>query len=233
MKTVAFIPARSGSRGLPRKNIKMIAGKPLLAWSIEHANDAQLIDSVYVSTDCQNIANISKNYGASVPFLRPKEISNDTATTESAIDHFCKYLIKNNLYFDNILLIQCTSPVRADGRFDSALREFSSRNLDSMITVSESHKFFWKNLQNPTSDYDFHSRPRRQDIREVDKSFVETGSFYIFKMKKFMETKNRICGKHGLYVTPAEEAFDIDSIVDFSVCESLLRTQEKVKIVAA
>ena len=222
MKTVALIPARSGSRGILGKNIKKIAGKPLIAWSIEHALSCNLVDAVYVSTNCEEIAQISRNYGAVVPFLRPRKISLDTSPTETAVEHFCHYLDQKKLKYENILLIQCTSPIRAGDRFDSAIEYFSKKKFDSLISVAESHRFCWKNSKVPTADYDFKKRPRRQDILPANKSFVETGSFYLFKISKFLETKNRICGKHGLYVTPEEEALDIDSMLDFFVCESLL-----------
>ncbi len=233
MKTVALIPARSGSRGLPNKNIKMIAGKPLIAWSIEQAKASKSVGTVYVSTDCPKIAELSESYGAKVPFLRPKNLSSDIATTESVVDHFCKFLKQKELFYENVLLIQCTSPVRAPHRFDDAINYFNKKRFDSLISVAESHKFFWKNFENPTSSYDFKQRPRRQDIKERDKSFVETGSFYIFKAEKFFEENNRICGKYGLYLTPEDESFDIDSILDFSLCEIILNTKKKVKSFAA
>ncbi len=222
MKTVALVPARSGSCGVPGKNIKSIAGKPLIAWSIEHALSSRLVEEVFVSTDCEDIAQTSRNYGAKVPFLRPAEISSDNSSTETAVEHFCEYLDQKNLNYDNILLIQCTSPIRALDRFDSAIKYFKKGNFDSLISVAESHRFFWRNLNNPTPDYNFLDRPRRQDISLADKSYLETGSFYLFKISKFLQSKNRICGKYGLYITPEEEAMDIDSLVDFFICESLL-----------
>jgi CMP-N,N'-diacetyllegionaminic acid synthase len=233
MKTVAFIPARSGSIGIPEKNIKLIAGKPLIAWSIEQAISSELIDEVYISTNSEKIANIGKKYGANVPYLRPQNISGATATTESSVEHFCEFLDQNQLVVENILLIQCTSPVRAYNRFDSAIKYFIRKDFDSLISVSESHRFSWKNLDNPNADYDFTNRPRRQDILKTDKLFVETGSFYLFKKSEFLKSKNRICGKYGLYLTPEEESFDIDSMVDFSICESLLNLKKNIKTFAA
>ena len=181
MKTVAIIPARSGSKGLPKKNIKLIAGKPLIAWSIEHARMSKLIDEVYVSTDCSNIAEVSKNYGANVPFLRPDNISNDFSTTESVVDHFCDFLHNKQSNYENILLVQCTSPIRAKNRFDDAINNFSTRKLDSLVPVSQTHRFLWKNFDQPCPSYDFERRPRRQDLIGSEKQFVETGSFYLFK----------------------------------------------------
>ena len=226
MKTVAFIPARSGSKGIVGKNIKFICGKPLIAWSIEHAKASKKVDEVYVSTNCQEIARISKDYGAKVPFLRPDNISDDHSTTESAVEHFCKFLDEQRFDYENILLIQCTSPIRAAGRFDDAIANFESRQLDSLVPVSQANKFIWKNFEAPTADYNFLRRPRRQDIPSSDKSFVETGSFYLFKKIVFTEIKNRICGTFGLYMTPEEESFDIDTMLDFVICESLIKSNK-------
>lgn len=226
MRTVAFIPARSGSIGVPNKNTKLIAGKPLIAWSIEQARSSELVDKVYVSTNCPHIAQISKDYGAHTPFLRPERISDHQATTESAVEHFCQFLDIKNIKYENILLIQCTSPIRAIGRFDDAIRDFERRNLDSLVSVSGTHRFFWKNFDNPTANYNFHQRPRRQDIVGADKSFLETGSFYIFKKSTFMRTKNRICGDYGLYLTPEDESFDIDTGLDFVLCEAVMNSKK-------
>jgi N-acylneuraminate cytidylyltransferase len=233
MTTVALIPARSGSIGIPEKNIKLIAGKPLIAWSIEQAISSKLIDDIFVSTNSKKIARISQKYGAKVPFLRPQNISGSKASTESAVEHFCEFLDEKELKYENILLIQCTSPMRAHERFDSAIQYFQQESLDSLIPVAESHRFTWKNFNKPNSDYDFRNRPRRQDILEMERSFIETGSFYLFKRSEFLKSKNRICGHYGLYLTPEEESFDIDSMVDFSVCESLLNLKKNIKTFAA
>lgn len=226
MKTVAFIPARSGSKGVADKNVKLICEKPLIAWSIEQAITSKLIDEVYVSTDCTRIAAISKSYGAKVPFLRPQSISGDYSTTESAIEHFCQFLEENKLSYENILLIQCTSPIRAIGRFDDAITNFKSSKVDSLISVSKSHRFLWKNFDQPIANYDFKHRPRRQDIGIQENTYIETGSFYLFKRSAFMKDKNRICGKYGLYLTPDEESFDIDTALDFAVCEALMHSSK-------
>jgi N-acylneuraminate cytidylyltransferase len=233
MKTIALIPARSGSKGLPNKNIKNIAGKPLIGWSIEQALAAKDIEEVYVSTNCKNIARIAELFGAKVPFLRPEAISGDEATTEDTISHFLSFLQKNKIVCDNLLLIQCTSPVRQSGRFDDAIHFFYSNHYDSILSVSESHRFYWKNLKEPVPLYNFQKRPRRQNIAKDDLSYFETGSFYLFKKEMFLRYKNRICGSVGLYVTPENEMFDIDGITDFSICEALLNVEKRVQTFAA
>lgn len=222
MTTVAFIPARGGSKGVPGKNVKLIAGKPLLAWSIEQAKSASLIDKIVVSTDCPEIAACARQYGAEVPFMRPADISGDTATTESAMLHYCEWLSARGEKFDNFLLVQATSPIRAAGRFDDAIRFFEAEQFNSLLTVTPSHRFFWKNPSAPEASYDFMKRPRRQDIPESDRRYMETGSFYITRWDDLVSTRNRLCGKVGMYITPEEESYEIDSLVDFKVCESIM-----------
>ena len=223
MKTIALIPARGGSKGIPKKNIKSLAGKPLIAWSIEQAKKSYQIDDIYVSTDCEEIASIAKKHNAKVPFLRPAELSSDEASTESVMIHFCEYLNSHNIDYDNLLLIQATSPIRAPIRFDDALTFFNEGNYDSLVTATPSHRFFWKNPEAPKSDYDIFNRPRRQDIKEEDRTYMETGSFYITTRKSFNKYKNRLCGKVGVYITPESESYEIDSQLDFDICESILK----------
>jgi len=226
MTTVAFIPARGGSKGVPGKNVKLIAGKPLLAWSIEQAKGASLIDKIVVSTDCPEIAACARQYGAEVPYMRPADISGDTATTESAMLHYCEWLSARGEKFDNFLLVQATSPIRAAGRFDDAIRFFEAEQFNSLLTVTPSHRFFWKNPSAPEASYDFMKRPRRQDIPESDRRYMETGSFYITRWDDLVSTRNRLCGKVGMYITPEEESYEIDSLVDFNVCESIMSALE-------
>jgi CMP-N,N'-diacetyllegionaminic acid synthase len=224
LKVLAFIPARGGSKGLPGKNIKMLAGKPLIAWSIEQAKASTLIDRVIVSTDCPEIAKIAIQYGAEVPFYRPENIAGDNATTESAMLHCCEYLKERDELPDYIVLIQATSPIRSIDQFDKALVYIKNNDFDSLLSVSKSHRFTWnKQADKPVASYDYMKRPRRQDISEADQVFLETGSFYITRINRFLETKNRLCGTIGLFETPEDESYEIDTIVDFTICEEILK----------
>lgn len=225
MSVVAFIPARSGSKGVPQKNTRELAGKPLIAWSIQQALASDLIDRVIVSTDSHEIAEIARKHGAEVPFMRPAEISGDSASTESAMLHCCEFLEKESGLPDIFVLIQCTSPIRIEGVFDQAIIEFRDKNYDSMLSVSESHRFTWKNPSAPKASYDFKNRPRRQDIKSTDREYLETGSFYITKTSVLIKNKNRLGGEIGFFLTPETDSFEIDSEVDFLICEELLKNR--------
>ena len=225
-RIVAFIPARGGSKGVPKKNIKVLAGKPLIAWRIEQALASNLIDRVIVSTDCPQIAEVAEQYGAEVPFIRPKNISGDKVTTESAMLHCCDYLQKKKELPGLFILIQATSPIRSDDQLDRAIIKFKKNDYDSLLTVSKSHRFTWKNKSNPEASYDFKNRPRRQDIKEETQEYIETGSFYITKTKMLMESKNRLVGKIGLFETPEDESYEIDNMVDFVICEEILKLKK-------
>lgn len=214
MKISALIPARGGSKGIPDKNIRFLNGKPLIVYSIEQALNSEYIDDVYVSSDSEIILNISKDSGAKI-ILRPEDISGDTATTESVIDHFL-----TKVDTDIVVLIQCTSPFRTDNCFDEAILELK-RGFDSIISVSPTHKFRWKLDDTSIKPlYDYKNRPRRQDIIDVD--FVETGSFYIFKKRVYLKDKNRLCGEIGYHIMPEQYSYEIDTENDFKVIESLM-----------
>lgn len=221
-KTIAFIPARGGSKGLPNKNILSFCGKPLVAWSIEQALAATNIDEVYVSTDSTEIAAIAEAHGALVPFLRPEDISDDKASTESAMLHFCEYMKSQNQHFDLMVLLQPTSPVRRSNVLDQALQQLEANNNDSLLSVSVSHRFFWKNVALPQATYDYKCRPRRQDIADGDRWYMETGSFYITKRETLEQDRNRLGGSVGMFVTSELESYEIDTECDFKVCEVLM-----------
>ena len=141
-ENLAIIPARGGSKGIPKKNIKLLAGKPLIQWTIEHALNSSCVSRLVVSTDCEDIADISTKLKAEVPFLRPNELSSDTASTESAILHCLEWLSLNENYQpDNIILLQPTSPIRSLDAIDNAFDTFLKKKADSLLSVSEFFHF--------------------------------------------------------------------------------------------
>lgn len=216
---IAIIPARGGSKGLPRKNILPFCGKPLIAWSIEQALASEKIDEVIVSTDCPEIAAISKYYGATVPELRPAELSLDTTTTEEVLIYLGAQLLNKIPSPVNVILLQCTSPIRLPDTLDKAIDYHQNEASDSLVSVSKSHRFFWYNKLRPTATYNYQSRPRRQEISSIDIPYIETGSIYITKLDMLMKHENRLCGKISLFETSHLESFEIDDQDDFEMCE--------------
>jgi len=217
-KAIAIIPARGGSKGILGKNIKLFNGKPLINYSIEYALKSELICDVFVTTDNHEIAEISEKAGAKI-ILRPDEISGDTATTESAIEHALTQINSNP---ELVVLLQATSPLRPKNSLSKIIEHFINKKLDSLLTISPTHRFFWE-IKNEIAiaNYDYINRPRRQDMKENDIKYIENGSVYIFTKMNFKESKNRLGGKIGYYIFPEEYSFEIDSINDWILLEQI------------
>ena len=228
MNNLAIIPARGGSKTIPKKNLKNIAGVPLIAWTINSALVSKNINKIVVSTDDENRAEVSEKYGAEVPFIRPEELATDEAPTEIAIMHAINF-VKNEQNYkpDNIILLQCTSPVRNPFSIDKAIEEFTNKKADSLLSVCEYKHFLWKNLNHLEADYDYQNRPRRQDITKDKLKFKENGSIYITNCEKFIEHKNRLCGRMVAFQMTEEESFEIDTELDWLLVEAILTSREK------
>lgn len=216
----AIIPARSGSKGLPNKNIKLFAGSPLIVHSINYALESKLVNNIIVSTDCNNIAKIAKKANANI-LMRPPELATDISTTESVIEHYIKSETKKP---NIIILLQPTSPMRPPFSLDLALNHFIKSKFDSLLSICPTHNFFWK--VNPDNiiaepEYDFFNRPRRQDIKRENMRFIENGSIYIFSLEHFLKTGNRLGGKIGYIEWPEKYLMEIDTLLDFNILENI------------
>jgi CMP-N,N'-diacetyllegionaminic acid synthase len=222
MKILAFIPARGGSKGIPRKNLKKICGKPLINWSIEAALNARLVDRVLVSTDDQEIAEAALKAGAEVPFLRPVELASDTSSSEDAMLHALAFEESEGRHYDAMLLLQPTSPLRKKDTIDAAITQFNSSNCDSLVSVCEDHGFTWKNLADPSPSYNVFQRPRRQDILDQDRIFKETGSIYITDWNILKETGCRLGGRITMFEMDPIEQLEIDTETDFILVDRLM-----------
>lgn len=215
-KILAFIPARSGSKGIPDKNIKLFNNKPLIEWTINSALKSKLVDKVIVSSDSRKILSLSRKLGANV-VLRPRNISGDSATVESAIKH---YIQNTNETFDVIVLLSPTSPIRKTKDVDNAIEEFKQKKLDSCFSASKLSDFLIWKMNRKTKklesiNYDFKHRCSRQK-RELN--YVENGSIYVFKTS-LLKHNNRIGGKVGMYLMNFWQSFELDEIDDWKLLE--------------
>ena len=215
---IAIIPARGGSKGIPKKNIINFLGKPLVVHSIDYAKSSNLISDIYLSTDDSDIAKIGLDNGAKI-INRPLSISGDEASTESALLHVLENI---NNKPDVIILLQPTSPLRPKNNLDKVFEHFFSNNYDSLLSISPTHRFFWKiNEENAIPKYDFNNRPRRQDIKLEDINYIENGSLYISTYENLINNNNRLGGNIGYVIFDEKYSYEIDSITDLKFLEAL------------
>lgn len=230
MRILCVIPVRGGSKGIPRKNLKPIAGKPLVAWTIEQALAAKaelegehLVD-VLVSTDDAELADIARQYGAEVPFMRPAHLAEDTTATEPVIEHAIEFYTAAGKRPDAVMLLQATSPVRLPGTLARAIRQFAASASDSMVGVIPIGPFIWAATEPPTAQYEVMARPRRQELTGETFRYRENGSMYITKTELYETLHNRLGGEIELFMLDEAEGVDIDAPIDFSVAEHQLLT---------
>jgi len=222
-KIVAIIPARGGSKGLPKKNIAALCGKPLLAWTIEAARAAEQIDRVVVSTDDAEIAEVAKRHGADV-VERPAELATDTASSESALLHVLDALREADSYEpDLVVFLQATSPVRESDDIDNAIRHYRSERADSLFSCTRvTDHFLWEEKDGcyVGANHDYRNRKPRQGITA---RYLENGSIYVFTPGLIRKEHNRLGGKIAIYEMPMWKSFQIDDRDDIEVCEFYLQ----------
>jgi CMP-N,N'-diacetyllegionaminic acid synthase len=225
---VCVIPARGGSKGVPRKNVREVAGKPLIVWTIEQALAVTTPLEVVVSTDDDEIASVARDAGASVPFLRPPELARDTTATEPVVRHALASLDRLGTQASTVVLLQATSPVRLPGTLDRALAEFASAGVDSMVGVVPQAPFLWwagdPPDHPPRADYSIDARPRRQDLTSESLRYRETGSLYVSKRWVYDDLDNRLGGRIALFVMDEVEGIDVDTELDLAYAEQHLRS---------
>lgn len=222
---VAFIPVRGGSKSIPLKNIKPICGKPLVYWTVKAACECRYIDKVYVSTDSEVIRNAVQRFVGEISGAdkievigRSPETATDGASTESAMLEFAEHYI-----FDNIILVQATSPMLTAGDLNGGYELYATDNTDSVLSVVKQYRFLWKQDKEENAvpmNYEVFHRPRRQ---EFDGYLMENGAFYICSRENLLKTGNRLSGNIKAYEMDADTAFEIDEPSDWIIIEALMK----------
>ena len=226
-KAVAVIPARGGSKGIPQKNLSSVLGKPLIAYTIKAALQAQTLDKVIVSTDDEQIRTVSQGYGAEVPFIRPHHLATDTATTLSVLQHAITYLAEHQSYLaDIVVCLQPTNPLRSAEDIDAAVRLCIDTGTDSVVSLCQAkhHPYWMKKIVDgrvsPLMNENENHYTRRQDLPPV---YQLNGALYVTRTNVLLE-ENRILGKYTVpYIMPPERSIDIDMPNDLKMAAVLLK----------
>lgn len=226
-KILGIIVARGGSKSIPRKNIKLFAGKPLIAWSIEVGLKSNVLDRLIVSTDDQEIADISKNFGAEIPFIRPKELALDTTPTLPVLQHAVSFLKESGYSSDYVLLMEPTSPCRQPFHLQEAVRILEKTSADSIVALGEVPKHFspaWQFNLNQDNKIELCNGKNIKNIirrrQELPVTYFRNGAFYIFKTKLLFAVEPSLYGEDVRgYVIDSEYSADIDSPEDWEVAE--------------
>ena len=220
MTSVALIPARGGSKGIPRKNIKLFNSKPLIYWSIKVALQSNKIDRVIVSTEDDEIADIARSFSAEVPFMRPKEYASDNSSGIEPIMHALEKIPE----IDDLLLLQPTSPLRRLEDIDGIFDYRAKFNSDSAVSLTPSKKhadlFFQidKDMHILSVSENFEFKPRQQYL----KNYYLNGSLYLSKKESILKNKSLITKDTVGYIMPEEYSIDIDSHLDWVIAEHLM-----------
>jgi N-acylneuraminate cytidylyltransferase len=222
-RTLAVIAARGGSKGIPNKNLIDLCGRPLIAWTVAQASAARGVDVVAVSSDSDAILAAAEAAGA-VGVRRPDEISGDLASSEEAWLHALDQLDGRLGPFGRIVALQATSPIREASDIDSALDAFEREKLDSLLSVCEVEDYFnWRiGADGPEPiNYDYHNRRMRQ---QIEKRYLENGSFYVLVPSLLREQKNRLGGRIGMHLMERHKMFQIDRPEDVKLCAAIMRS---------
>lgn len=223
---LGLIPARGGSKGVPKKNIRMVAGKPLIAYAIECALKCPSLDRVVVSTDSEEIAAVARQHGAEVPFMRPAELASDTAAMVPVLEHAITEIEKETAEsVEFLVLIDSTAPLRIPDDIEQALAICKQDDCDAVISASEAHRNPYFNMVKEENGYvRLVCEPatpvgRRQDAPQV---YDVNTVVWVWRRDALMKDHARIPKRTKLYLIPRERSIDLDTELDFKLLERLL-----------
>lgn len=224
---IAFIPARGGSKGVPRKNIKDLCGKPLIAWTIEAALNAESIDRVIVTTDDNEIATIAKEYGAEVPFLRPANLASDTATAIDVYLHAADYVMnETGQAIDKFMVLLPTVPLRTAQHIDAAVRQFNEKKSTTLISfVEASTPASWYHYMDENGyvrNAGFGNGTNMANRQTNQSYYVPNGAIYILDYELLKEKRTYYCDDTICYLMTDEDSIDIDYPIDFEFAKCLM-----------
>ena len=226
---LAIIPARKGSKGLKNKKKLIISKLPLIAHSIKSAKKSKYISRVIVSTDCKDIARISKKYGAEVPFLRDKKLAKDTSMVMDAYFEVIKKIDNKNI-IKNFVSLLPTSPLRSHRDIDNAIKLFLKKKADSVISMTEAYypidwnHYVSKDKRVKTLSSNLDAVSNRQNLK---KTFIPNGSIYVFNYDILKKTRKYYHKKTYAYLMPPEKSIDIDNKLDFELAKKYFHDRSK------
>lgn len=229
MKNLAIIPARSGSKGLKDKNIRELAGRPLIAYTIEAALKSEMFETVMVSTDSVQYAQIAKEYGAEVPFFRSKEASSDTASSWDAVREVLDNYMEAEKDFDTLMLLQPTSPLRTAQNIREAYEEMAAKEADAIVSLCEmEHSPQQCNVLPEDLSLTAFNPPSLKDKRrqEMETFYRFNGAIYLVKVEAFRRNADIYSDRCFAYLMSRRESVDIDDEFDFAVAESFLNIEK-------
>jgi N-acylneuraminate cytidylyltransferase/CMP-N,N'-diacetyllegionaminic acid synthase len=219
---IAIITARGGSKGLPRKNVLTFCGKPLIAHTINAAKNSQAIDRIIVSTDDEEIAVISREFGAEVPFMRPPELATDEASSREVLLHALDFMEKQGVLIDSFCLLQPTSPLRTAADIEGAFKIFIEKSADSVLSITPyEHPVQWAVEMKDNGILQPREKGKAGRRQELVEYYRPNGAVYMFRTDFFKASTGYFGPSSYGYIMPPERSIDIDTQLDFVAAETI------------
>lgn len=223
-RVLAVVPARGGSKGMPGKNLRQLAGKPLIAWTIEAAHRSALLDRVVLSTDDDGIAEVARRFGCEVPFMRPAALATDQAASVDVVLH----ALENVPGFEVVVLLQPTSPLRVTEDIDGALKRFETSAAAACVSVTEADvsPYWMYRMDDANRLHPIMNAPvpasRRQDLPKV---YALNGAIYVADCEWLARTRAFVTPETVAHLMPGSRSIDIDTDIDFAIAEQILQSR--------